>query len=165
MNVVKNISYSNQYSSTLLHLSPSWLQNRDPMKKLLPLLAICSLLFSCLDQETLNLESGEFPLGTWTNIQYEESGFTMDRSSAIRANTYGYVFKENGKLIHRANSSFCGTPPIITADFAGTWNIDGDVVEVEVEFWGGKYSQEWKVNQASGKTVRIELLKQEYFHD
>jgi hypothetical protein len=135
------------------------------MKKLLPLLAICFLLFSCMEQETFDLESGEFPLGTWTNLQYEETGFTMDRSSAIRANTYGYVFKENGKLIHRANSSFCGTPPIITADFEGTWNVDGDVVEVEVNFWGGKYRQEWKGTQLSGKTVKVELLTQEFIND
>jgi hypothetical protein len=118
-----------------------------------------------MEQETFDLESGEFPLGTWTNLQYEETGFTMDRSNAIPANTYGYVFKENGKLIHRANSSFCGTPPIITADFAGTWNVKGDVVEVEVNFWGGKYRQEWKVTQLSGKTVKVELLKQEFIND
>ncbi|WP_113923824.1 hypothetical protein [Cognataquiflexum aquatile] len=135
------------------------------MKKSFPLLAICFLLFSCLEQETLNLESGEFPLGTWTNIQYEETGFTMDRSNRLEENRYGFVFSENGKLIQRANSSFCGTPPILTADFAGKWNVRGDVFEVEVNFWGGKYRQEWKVTQLSGKTVKVELLKQEYFND
>ena len=135
------------------------------MKNFLALLAICFLLFSCMEQETLNLESGEFPLGIWTNIQYDESGFTMDRSSKIPENTYGYVFQKNGKLIHRANSGFCGTPPITTSDFAGTWKVKGDVVELEVDFWGGKYRQEWKVTQLSGKTVKVELLKQEYFTD
>jgi len=135
------------------------------MKTLLPLLTICLFLFSCMEQEPLNLESGEFPLGTWTNIQYEETGFTMDRSSKIPANTYGYVFQKNGKLIHRANSGFCGTPPIITADFKGTWKVKGDLVELEVDFWGGKYRQEWKVNQLSGKTVRVELLTQEFIND
>ncbi|MCH6201989.1 hypothetical protein MMU07_20605 [Aquiflexum sp. LQ15W] len=135
------------------------------MKKSLPLLAICFLLFSCMEQETLILETGEFPLGTWTNLQYEETGFTMDRSNRLEENTYGFVFSENGKLIHRANSSFCGTPPILTADFVGKWNVKGDVIEVEVNFWGGKYRQEWKVNQLSGNTVKVELLKQEYFND
>ncbi|MCR9016976.1 hypothetical protein [Aquiflexum gelatinilyticum] len=135
------------------------------MKKSFPMLAICFLLLSCIEQETLELESGEFPLGTWTNIQFEETGFTMDRSSKLPENTYGYVFQKNGKLIHRANSGFCGTPPIVTADFAGKWTLKGDIVEVEVNFWGGKYRQEWKVTQLSGKTVKVELLKQEYFND
>jgi hypothetical protein len=135
------------------------------MKKLLPLLAICSLLFSCVEQETLDLESGEFPLGTWTNIQYEESGFTMERMNNLPENTYGFVFQKNGKLIHRANSGFCGTPPITTADFNGIWKVKGDIIEVEVEFWGGKYRQEWKVTQLSGITVRVELVKQEYIND
>jgi hypothetical protein len=135
------------------------------MKTILPLLALCFLLFSCLEQETLNLESGEFPLGTWSNIQYQESGFTMDRSSAIPANTYGYVFQKNGKLIHRANSGFCGTPPIITADYKGTWKVKGDVLELKVKFSGGEYRQEWKITQLSGKTVRIELVKEDYIND
>lgn len=135
------------------------------MKNILPLIAICSLLFSCLEHETINLESGEFPLGTWTNLQYEETGFTMDRSSRLEENRYGFIFSEIGKLIHRSNSGFCGTPPIITADFNGTWKVKGDKIEVEVEFWGGKYRQEWKVTQLSGKTVKVELLKQEYIND
>jgi hypothetical protein len=132
------------------------------MKKIILLFTFLLILSSCMDQESIIMESGEFPLGTWTNIEYNESGFSMERTTKLKENTYGFVFQNNGKLISRSNSGFCGTPPIITYDFSGTWKIEGEILKLEMEYWGGKNTQEWRIISSSKKSVRVEILRNDY---
>jgi hypothetical protein len=115
-----------------------------------------------MEQETLSLEGGEFPVGTWTNLQYNENGFSMERTNQLKENTYGFIFQDNGKLVNRSNSGFCGTPPIVTQDFSGKWKVEGDVLKLEMDFWGGKIIQEWRISSASSRSVTIEITMNEY---
>ncbi|MFD2203733.1 hypothetical protein [Shivajiella indica] len=135
------------------------------MKKIVLLFSFLFLLSSCMDQETMTFESGEFPLGSWSNLEYNETGFSMERTNALKENTYGFIFQENGKLINRSNSGFCGTPPIVTQDFSGKWKVDGEVLKVEMDFWGGKIIQEWRILSHSARSVRVEVIKNEYKFD
>lgn len=132
------------------------------MKKIILLFTFLFILSSCMDQDSIMLESGEFPVGTWTNLEYNESGFSMERTTKLEENTYGFVFQNNGKLISRSISGFCGTPPIITQDYTGTWKIEEEILKVEMAFWGGKVIQEWRIISSSDRSVRVEILRDEY---
>ncbi|RPA67750.1 hypothetical protein EF405_15300 [Cyclobacteriaceae bacterium YHN15] len=132
------------------------------MKKIILLFSFLFILNSCMEQETLSLEGGEFPVGTWTDLQYNENGFSMARTNRLKENTYGFIFQNNGKLISRSNSGFCGTPPIVTQDYSGKWKVEGDVLKLEMDFWGGKIIQEWRISSASSRSVTVEITMNEY---
>jgi hypothetical protein len=132
------------------------------MKKIILLFSFLFILNSCMEQETLSLEGGEFPVGTWTDLQYNENGFSMARTNRLKENTYGFIFQNNGKLLSRSNSGFCGTPPIVTQDYSGKWKVEGNVLKLEMDFWGGKIIQEWRISSASSRSVTVEITKNEY---
>lgn len=120
------------------------------------------LLFSCMEDESLSaLQSGPIPVGNWSNLEYQENGIVMEKVNQLRENTYGYRFYSNGKLIHRANSGWCGTPPIVTSDFEGTWEKDGDVLTLTASFWGGTQVQKWKIINSAGNNLTIEIISQD----
>ncbi len=120
------------------------------------------LLFSCIENEDLSaFTSGPVPVGNWSNLEFQENGLVMEKVNQLQENTYGYRFLSDGKLVHRANSGFCGTPPIVTADYEGTWVRDGDILTLTAPFWGGTQIQEWKITSATGSTLLVEVLSTE----
>ncbi|WP_246255851.1 hypothetical protein [Cyclobacterium plantarum] len=120
------------------------------------------LLFSCMENEDLSaLSSGPVPVGNWSNLEYRENGFEMEKVNQLQENTYGYRFLSNGKLIHRANSGWCGTPPIVTSDFEGTWEKEGDIITLTAAFWGGTQVQKWKISSSTGNSLEIEVISSE----
>ena len=71
----------------------------DTMKKPLLFLALFLILNSCMDNEMLSLETGEFPLGSWTVSEWQQNGFTLERNEPLPENTLGYSFNKNGKSL------------------------------------------------------------------
>ncbi|WP_114749807.1 hypothetical protein [Pleomorphovibrio marinus] len=133
------------------------------MKTTLLTFMIALLLFSCMENEDpLALTSGPVPVGNWSNLTYQENGLAMERVNQLQENTYGYRFLSNGKLIHRSNSGWCGTPPIITNDYEGTWKMDGDIIHFSADFWGGTQTQEWKITSTSGNTLQVEVISSDW---
>jgi hypothetical protein len=127
-----------------------------------------SILFtvSCIEDPQLSAEeAGLQPVGSWSNLTYNENGMTMEKVSQLKENTYGYRFLSNGKLIHRANSGFCGTPPIVTSDFDGTWTKNGEIIKIEAAFWGGTSIVEWKIISTNDNKLAVEVLKSEWEMD
>jgi len=126
------------------------------------LLLITLALISCMEDQRLSeLDKGPAPVGIWSHITYQDNSLILEKSHKLEDNTYGYRFLSNGKLIHRANSGFCGTPPIVTSDFEGTWERDGDIIRLEAGFWGGTQIQEWKILSDAGNTLQVEVISSE----
>jgi len=126
------------------------------------LLLIALTFVSCMeDPQRSALDKGPAPVGIWSNISYQDNSLILEKGPKLQDNTYGYRFLSNGKLIHRANSGFCGTPPIATSDFEGTWKRDGDIIRLEAGFWGGTQVQEWKILSDTGKTLQVEVISSE----
>lgn len=120
------------------------------------------LLFSCMDDESLSaLQTGPVPVGKWSNLEYQENGIAMEKVNQLPENTYGYRFFSSGKLIHRANSGWCGTPPIVTNDYEGTWEREGDIIRLESSYWGGRQRQEWKIIEENEGILKLEVLNNE----
>ena len=147
--------------SVILYVSAAD-QNNRPMKTSVSALLLIALIFgSCMEDQQLELDKGPAPVGIWSNISYQDSSLILEKGQKLEENTYGYRFLSNGKLIHRANSGFCGTPPIATSDFDGTWERDGDIIRLEAGFWGGTQIQEWKILSDAGNTLQVEVISSE----
>lgn len=132
------------------------------MKNKIVIVLFTFLCLSCMDQGQTEEMDGHFLVGNWTNFEYERETFTMEKSKNLTANVYGYSFRNDGTLIQRSNSGWCGTPPVVTSDFQGTWRVQGEEIIIEAKYWGGISVQTWKVIPLSNKTLRIEVLTSEY---
>lgn len=131
------------------------------MKKPLLFLSLFFVLNSCVENDMLTLEAREFPLGSWTVSDWQENGFTLERTDPLPENTFGYHFRRNGKMVNRSHSGWCATPPVVTADFDGKWSLKGEVLKLEMRFWGGTIFEEWKIIGSDAQTVTVERLKSE----
>lgn len=127
-------------------------------------LLLIALIFivSCVEDEQLAAsETGPIPVGSWSNISYNENRMTLEKICQLQENTYGYLFLSNGTFIHRANSGFCGTPPIVTSDFEGSWTKNGNIITIQGTFWGGETAEEWEIISSDKNILTIEVLKSE----
>lgn len=101
------------------------------------------LLGGCQAENTPTVApSGECAIcGTWTYSSYEQRAPDQYVSIYIRTNDFtnqaGLKFLANGQFKERANSGWCGTPPISYADYTGRWRPEGDSLTVEGQYWGG----------------------------
>ncbi|EPR70565.1 hypothetical protein [Cyclobacterium qasimii] len=134
------------------------------MKNPFTLLLIAILLIvSCVEDPQLSAsDTGPIPIGSWSNISYNENGLTLEKVNELQENTYGYRFLSNGTFIHRTNSGWCGTPPIVTSDFEGSWTKNGNVISIQGTFWGGETVAEWEITSSDNNVLTIEVLKSEY---
>jgi hypothetical protein len=133
------------------------------MKKIVFVFVSGLLLFSCMEEENLStLQSGPVPIGNWSNLEYKENGFVMEKVNKLQENTEGYRFFSNGKLLHRANSSWCGTPPILTDDYEGNWERNGQTIRLEAGFWGGTQIQELRIVDETTSTLLLEQISSEW---
>eukprot|EP01013_Petalomonas_cantuscygni_P043366 TRINITY_DN8129_c1_g1_i1.p1 TRINITY_DN8129_c1_g1~~TRINITY_DN8129_c1_g1_i1.p1 ORF type:complete len:139 (+),score=2.87 TRINITY_DN8129_c1_g1_i1:147-563(+) len=126
-------------------------------------LMLLLLIVSCVDDPLLSVsESGPIPIGSWSNISYNENGMILEKVDQLQENNYGYRFLSNGTFTHRANSGFCGTPPIVTSDFEGSWTKDGDILNIQGTFWGGETVEAWQIISSDNNVLTIKVLKNEY---
>jgi hypothetical protein len=114
-----------------------------------------------MDQNNMELLEGQFPLGVWTDLRYEQEALVLNRSEELKKNTMGYVFKANGTLIVRDLAGWCGTPPIITDDYSGKWRLQGNILKIERQYWGGSFIQQWEILEAGSQQATIKLLESE----
>lgn len=135
------------------------------MKKWTLSLAFLMILSGCMENGIHVPISGSFPVGSWEISSHQENGLTLSQRNTLPANTYGYIFQPNGRMISRSINGFCGTPPVITEDYPGTWKWTGNSIIIETRFWGGTINQEWKVLQSTNSTVNLEIIQSTYTYD
>lgn len=101
-------------------------------------------------------------IGSWIDPQYTDTLITYARSENLLKNQYGITFESNNKLIQRQNSGWCGTPPICTADYEGTWHSNDSIVNFTVGYWGGTADFNWKILTLDNRKLVIAVIKSEY---
>lgn len=88
-------------------------------------------------------------VGHWIDQDYSDTLYTIKRASHIPKDYYGWTFNKDGTLIQRANSGFCGTPPIVYSDYEGFWSEKDSIIDIECEFWGGIMLLKWQIIEIS----------------
>jgi len=118
---------------------------------------------SCQKAETLVDEGNSDLIGSWVNPEYNDTLVTYTRANSLLENQYGITFKPGNKLVDRQNSGWCGTPPISTADYEGTWTQkDSSIVNITVGFWGGSIDYTWEIISINHKKLVIKIVKSDF---
>ena len=132
------------------------------MKAIFLTFLIAFALISCKKDDDSVLNGNDDLVGNWINPQYTDTLISYSRTDHLIDNEPGFVFRANNTLICRQNSGWCGTPPITTADYDGTWNWNDSVVEINTSYWGGSAKFSWKVISLDEKKLVVWVAKTEY---
>jgi len=121
-------------------------------------------LSSCENDNDLKSDEAELLIGHWISPVYIDTLVQYTRAEALNENDFGISFNPGNLLIERQNSGWCGTPPVSYANYNGTWSKNGDIIDISVDFWGGKANHQWKVIAIDEKTLTIYTVKSEYIY-
>jgi hypothetical protein len=132
------------------------------MKTISTLFLLALALVSCQKLVDPVFTGNEELIGSWTDPQYTDTIVSYTRVESLVENQYGITFKPGNKLVERQNSGFCGTPPIITADYDGTWSQKDSIVDITVSFWGGTADYTWKIITLNNQKLVITIVKADY---
>lgn len=121
-------------------------------------------LTSCENDIDLKSDEAELIIGHWISPVYIDTLVQYTRAEGLNENDYGISFNPGNSLVERQNAGWCGTPPISFANYNGNWSKTGDVIDITVDFWGGKANHKWKVIANDQKTLTIYPVKSEYIY-
>lgn len=96
---------------------------------------------------------------TWVFEKYENDIAEYSAASQLNNEKAGYIFKSNGQLVERANSGWCGTPPIAYSNYDGKWNLVNDSkIDIKGKFWGGDKNYGIEIVSVTASTLRIKYI-------
>jgi len=121
-------------------------------------------LSSCEYNNDLKSENAELIIGNWISPFYIDTIVQYTRAEKLKDDDFGISFNPENTLVERQNAGWCGTPPISFANYNGTWSKTGDIIDITVDFWGGKANRKWKVIAINSKTLTIYPVKSEYIY-
>ncbi len=138
------------------------LQLKPFMKAYFIFLLITLALFSCSKEDIPVQNENTELIGSWINPQYSDTLVTYTRAETLVENQYGITFENMGKLVQRQNSGWCGTPPVTTADYEGTWTQIDSIVSITVGYWGGISTQKWKIVSLNNSKLTLQIIESIY---
>ncbi len=119
---------------------------------------ILSLVFVSCGKEVAFTEMDNALTGNWINPTYhEESILILDKSNELKKNEYGYTFKRDGRFIARIYAGFCGTPPITTNDYKGTWTRVDSTLFIQVDYRAGQAMYRWRILSLSNSQLKVRV--------
>jgi len=121
-------------------------------------------LGSCDNDNELKSDEAELLIGHWISPVYIDTLVQYTRAEALNENDFGISFNPGNSLVERQNAGWCGTPPISFTNYNGTWSKNSDIIDISVDFWGGKANHKWKVIAIDAKTLTIYSVKSEYIY-
>ncbi len=97
--------------------------------------------------------------GVWINAEPYNDMYKAVRASKFIENYNGFEIKSNGDFIERANSGWCGTPPISYSNYNGYWTEPKDSeYQIDVEYWGGRQVYTLVVIEVSESAIFYKLV-------
>jgi hypothetical protein len=125
-------------------------------------LLLCLALISCRKDGVVPQNSDINLIGTWVDPEYNDTVITYTKAENLIENHLGFVFKTGNVVVYRQNSGFCGTPPIVTEDYEGTWTQNDSVVDLTVGYWGGISKYTWKIISIDNQHLVISIIKSSF---
>lgn len=129
------------------------------MNKLTTAIIFIVLLFISCNKEEIKTDPDNPLLGIWNYSNFQDNMWIYTRNLEFIDN-HCYEFKNDGTLIERKNSGWCGTPPITYADYPGTWSLLNDtLVQIEVGYWGGTASYKLDIESVDSKFLKATIVE------
>ncbi len=132
------------------------------MKTLFTTLLLALTLVACQKEAIIVPDGNTDLIGSWINPQYVDTVITYERAEKLVDNQYGFTFITGNKLIARQNSGWCGTPPISTSDFEGTWVQNDSEIMLTMGYWGGTSIQTWKIISLNKQKLVVYISSSKY---
>ncbi len=109
------------------------------MKRINILSLIAFLFFiSCEKEPQTKIDSSNLIIGTWISAGYVDTLAMLKRANVFEDDLPGIQFNDDGTLLKRMNSGWCGTPPVSYTNNTGSWTqLNDSIIEISCEFWGG----------------------------
>jgi len=106
----------------------------------------CILIFSSCKDDLVEPQAPYNLYGSWVFNSQQDSVTIMQRSFKLTPDKYGFTVYSNGDFLERKNSGWCGTPPIIYADYPGKWTYkNNNNIKIDVGYWGGQTSYSMQI--------------------
>jgi len=98
--------------------------------------------------------------GVWTFKSFDDSITIMKRSFSLESDNSGFIFLKDSKFVERKNAGWCGTPPVTYANYDGNWEYKpGDVLSINVGYWGGSEYYELHIISISDTELKYEHIR------
>jgi hypothetical protein len=131
-----------------------------PLTKILLLLLIVIHIGCDTDVESLQINESDKLVGHWINpVANNDTELKFDRAKALKKDAYGISFLVQSNCIERS-SGWCGTPPLIFADFQGTWKRKDSIITITIDNgMNGLEAIDWKIKTLDDQSLIIERLR------
>lgn len=97
-------------------------------------------------------------IGYWINPVYTDSVTTFERANRFKDDAYGVAFLTENISLERS-SGWCGTPPLIFADFQGKWKKNDSIITITIDNgMAGVVDNHWKIKTLDEKHLIIERM-------
>lgn len=128
------------------------------MKKLiLFILLVLSAAMACKKDE-FKIDRDNLLIGTWINTNSVYDTVVYSRIGKF-TDSYCIRFNDDGSVLERRNSGFCGTPPITYADYNGSWRLINDtIMEVRSEYWGGITVNKYDIELLTTDSLKLIII-------
>lgn len=84
------------------------------------------------DDEPVEINASDKLIGHWINPVVIDSELKFERSNSLKKNDYGISFLIESMYIERS-SGWCGTPPLVYADFKGLWKRNDGMITITID--------------------------------
>lgn len=97
--------------------------------------------------------------GHWERVGFDKNKTRFIKSTTLTPNGYGFSLLEDGTFIERKEAGWCGTPPIIYANYNGTWKaINDSTLDISVGYWGGTTQYNLKIKEIKKDSLTVEFI-------
>jgi len=117
---------------------------------------------ACKKSNEIAVDDSNLLKGAWINPVINDTTVTYQRANSLNENEPGLAFKNEQLFLERKNAGWCGTPPIVYADYEGSWAQDDSMINITVDYWGGQAKYRWKIKSLSKTQVTIIRISEEY---
>ena len=129
-----------------------------PLFKTLLLLLIVTHIGCDTSDDAIPINESDKLLGHWINPVANGSETQFERAKSLKSDAYGISFLIENNFIERS-SGWCGTPPLIFADFQGAWEKDDSMITITIDNgMNGLENVNWKIKSLDDKQLVIERI-------
>ncbi|OBX27254.1 hypothetical protein LX77_02780 [Gelidibacter algens] len=130
-----------------------------PRIKILLLLLMVIHIGCDTDVESLQINESDKLVGHWIKPVANDTELKLDRANALKKDAYGISFLTESNCIERS-SGWCGTPPLIFADFQGSWKRNDSIITITIDNgMNGLEAINWKIKTLDDQSLVIERLR------
>ena len=129
-----------------------------PIIKTLLLLILVTCVGCDASDDTIPINASDKLLGHWLNPVGNGLETQFERAKSLKNDAYGISFLIENNFIERS-SGWCGTPPLVYADFRGDWEKDDAMITITIDNgMNGMESLNWRIKSLDDKHLIIERI-------